>query len=44
MISEEILRLDRVWKRHRRWKRRPMSAKETVIRLLQRIGPEYEDF
>jgi ABC-type polysaccharide/polyol phosphate transport system ATPase subunit len=42
--AAEILRLDRVWKRHRRWKRRPLSVKEALIRALKRVGPEYEDF
>ena len=44
MSSPEILRLDRVWKRHRRWKRRPTSVKEALIRSLKGVRPEYEDF
>jgi len=40
----EILRLDDVWKLHRRWRRRPQSLKETLIKTLRGIRPEYEDF
>jgi len=40
----EILRLDRVWKRQRRWRRRPLSVKEALIRALQGQRSEYQDF
>lgn len=40
----EILRLDDVWKRHRRWLRRPQSLKEMLIKALRGVRPEYEDF
>ena len=42
--TAEILRLDDVWKRHRRWKRGPQSLKETLIKTLRGVRPEYEDF
>ena len=40
----EVLSLDRVWRQHRRWKRRPMSLKEALIRQLKGQRSEYEDF
>lgn len=42
--AAEILSLARVWKRHRRWLRRPRSIKEALIRRLKGSRSEYEDF
>jgi len=36
--------MDGVWKRHRRWLRRPQSLKETLIRSLKGLRPEYDEF
>jgi len=44
MSDTEILRLDDVWKRHRIWKKRPESLKETLIRGLKGVRPVYEEF
>lgn len=43
-LSNEILRLEGVWRRYRRWERRPGSLKEAFVRFLQREGWVYEDF
>jgi lipopolysaccharide transport system ATP-binding protein len=40
----EILRLEGVWRRYRRWHRRPTSLKEAVVRYFRRGGLAYEDF
>jgi len=42
--SNEVLRLEGVWRRYRRWQRRPASLKEAVVRFFQRNGLLYEDF
>jgi len=42
--SNEVLRLEGVWRRYRRWQRRPVTLKEALVRLLQRDGLIYEDF
>ena len=36
--------LNGVWKRHRRWLRRPQSVKEALIQKLQRRGSDYQEF
>ena len=41
---DEILQLENVWRRYRRWQRRPASLKETFVRFFQRDGLVYEDF
>lgn len=41
---DEMLRLEGVWRRYRRWDRRPVSLKEAVIRTFTRDGSAYEDF
>lgn len=40
----EILTLENVWRRYRRWQRRPGTLKETFVRFFQRDGLVYEDF
>jgi ABC-type polysaccharide/polyol phosphate transport system ATPase subunit len=40
----EILRLEGVWRRYRRWQRRPVSLKEAFVQFFQRDGLVYEDF
>src|SRR5439155_17126568 len=42
--SNEVLRLEGVWRRYRRWQRRPVSLKEAVVRFFQHDGWLYEDF
>src|SRR5215471_2215277 len=42
--SNEVLSLEGVWRRYRRWQRRPASVKEAVVRFFQRDGWSYEDF
>lgn len=42
--AREILSLDRVWKRHRRWLRRPHSLKEALIRRMKGARAEYDEF
>lgn len=44
MPGSEVLRMEGVWKRHRRWLRRPQSLKETLIRSISGVRPEYDDF
>jgi ABC-type polysaccharide/polyol phosphate transport system ATPase subunit len=41
---EQILTLEGVWLRYRRWQRRPTSVKEAFVRLFHRDGAGYEDF
>jgi ABC-type polysaccharide/polyol phosphate transport system ATPase subunit len=43
-LSNEVLRLEDVWRRYRRWERRPGSLKEAFVRFLRRDGWAYEDF
>jgi ABC-2 type transport system ATP-binding protein len=43
-VSNEILRLEDVWRRYRRWERRPASLKEAFVRFLRRDSWAYEDF
>jgi ABC-type polysaccharide/polyol phosphate transport system ATPase subunit len=43
-LPSEVLKLDGVWRRYRRWKRRPASLKEAFIRLMRRDGLAYKDF
>jgi lipopolysaccharide transport system ATP-binding protein len=42
--SKELLRVEDVWRRYRRWQRPPESLKETFIRFVKRDGLKYEDF
>ncbi|HLQ78044.1 MAG TPA: hypothetical protein VK210_11855, partial [Terriglobia bacterium] len=42
--SGEILGLEGVWRKYRRWQRRPSSLKDAFVRLFQRNGLVYEDF
>jgi ABC-type polysaccharide/polyol phosphate transport system ATPase subunit len=42
--GSEVLRMEGVWKRHRRWLRRPQSLKETLIRSVKGVRPEFDDF
>lgn len=42
--APEILRLDGVWRRYRRWQKRPVSLKEAFVRMWRRGGLAYEDF
>jgi ABC-type polysaccharide/polyol phosphate transport system ATPase subunit len=42
--SDEILTLEGVWRKYRRWERRPTSLKDAFVRLLQREGLVYQDF
>jgi ABC-type polysaccharide/polyol phosphate transport system ATPase subunit len=43
-VSNEVLRLEGVWRRYRRWERRPGSLKEAFVRFLRRDRWAYEDF
>ena len=43
-VSNEVLKLEDVWRRYRRWERRPGSLKEAFVRFLRRDGWAYEDF
>jgi ABC-type polysaccharide/polyol phosphate transport system ATPase subunit len=43
-LTDEVLKLEGVWRRYRRWKRRPVSLKEALVRLMNRDGLAYEDF
>jgi ABC-type polysaccharide/polyol phosphate transport system ATPase subunit len=40
----EILRLESVWKQHRKWIRRPTHLKEAFVRALRGRRSEYQDF
>jgi ABC-type polysaccharide/polyol phosphate transport system ATPase subunit len=42
--AKEVLRVENVWRRYRRWQRRPVSIKEAFISFFQRNGLDYEDF
>ena len=44
MKDSEILGLDRVWRRRRRWVRRPQTVKEALIRAVKGQRSQYEDF
>jgi len=44
LSPNEVLRLEDVWRRYRRWQRRPVSLKEAFVRTFQRNGLAYEDF
>ena len=44
LSPNEVLRLDDVWRRYRRWQRRPVSLKEAFVRSFQRNGLAYENF
>ncbi len=44
MSETAVLELEGVWKRHRRWLLRPESLKETLIKKLKGVRPEYDDF
>lgn len=43
-IPDEILSVDHVWRKYRRWERRPTSLKEAFVRVFQRNGLVYRDF
>ena len=42
--TNEILKVEDVWRRYRRWHRQPGSLKEAVVRLLKGDGPTYDEF
>jgi ABC-type polysaccharide/polyol phosphate transport system ATPase subunit len=42
--SDAILELEGVWRKYRRWERRPTSLKDAFVRAFQRNGLVYEDF
>ena len=42
--DSEVLRLDGVWKSHRRWKKRPQHLKEALIGALKGRRAEYDEF
>jgi ABC-type polysaccharide/polyol phosphate transport system ATPase subunit len=44
LADSELLRLDGVWKRHRRYTRRANSLKQALIHAVQRRRPQYEEF
>lgn len=44
LVAHEVLRLEDVWRRYRRWQRRPVSLKEAFVQFFQRDGWRYEDF
>ena len=44
MRDLETVSLNGVWKRHRRWLRRPQSVKEALIHKLQRRRSDYQEF
>ena len=44
MQAFAMLQLARVWRRNRRWIRRPQTAKEALIRAVKGQRAEYEDF
>src|SRR5437667_4838790 len=44
LSTNEVLKLEGVWRRYRRWERRPVSLKEAFVRFFQRDGLVYEDF
>ena len=43
-LSDEVLRLEGVWRRYRRWQCRPASIKEAAVRFIKRDSLQYEDF
>ena len=42
--TDEIIRLESVWRLYRRWKRPSVSIKEMFVRLFERGSLAYEDF
>lgn len=42
--SAEILKLDGVWRRYRRWLRPPCTLKGKVVRMFRGEAPTFEDF
>ena len=44
LAPNEVLRLEGVWRKYRRWQRRPASLKEAFVRFFQRRNWTYEDF
>jgi ABC-type polysaccharide/polyol phosphate transport system ATPase subunit len=44
LLPDEVLRLEDVWRRYRRWQRRPSTLKEAFIWSIRRQGYSYEDF
>jgi ABC-type polysaccharide/polyol phosphate transport system ATPase subunit len=41
---DAILEAEGVWRKYRRWERRPTSLKDAFVRIFQRNGLVYEDF
>ena len=41
---DSILEVEGVWRKYRRWERRPTSLKDAFVRIFQRNGLAYEDF
>ena len=41
---DAILEVEGVWRKYRRWERRPTSLKDAFVRFFQRNGLVYEDF
>ena len=42
--ADLVLERDGVWRRHRRWTRRPTSIKEMLVSGLSSLRPEFEEF
>jgi ABC-2 type transport system ATP-binding protein len=42
--SDAIIEVDGVWRRYRRWERRPSSLKDAFVRFFQPNGLAYQDF
>ncbi|MCX7017325.1 MAG: ABC transporter ATP-binding protein [Candidatus Sumerlaeota bacterium] len=42
--ADDILSIDRLWRRFRRWKERPRTLKDAAIRLVRREGVAYDSF
>ena len=42
--SNEMLRLEKVWRRYRRWKKRPTGIKDTLSGFFHRNGFSFGDF
>src|SRR4051812_36511726 len=39
-----ILEVDGVWRKYRRWERRPATLKDAFVRFVKRDTQKYEDF
>jgi ABC-type polysaccharide/polyol phosphate transport system ATPase subunit len=42
--TDAILEVEGVWRKYRRWERRPTSLKDAFVRIFQRNGLIFEDF